>query len=81
MDHFFADLWELAKTAGPFGTILMLYLWALANSERKDCQKNYNDLQKEMLERTINGLNNTANSVREIGDIFSKIRERDEKRR
>jgi len=33
------DLWAAAKTAGPFGTLLMLVMWHLERKERQRLQK------------------------------------------
>jgi hypothetical protein len=35
---FLKDIWELAKSAGPFGTILLLYLYRQSDKERREAQ-------------------------------------------
>lgn len=35
-EGFLVDLWELARTAGPFGTALMFFMWWRSDAERKE---------------------------------------------
>lgn len=45
------DLWELAKTAGPFGTVLMIYLWLRCDKERREKIVECSSLHKEYQDR------------------------------
>lgn len=50
----FKDIWEFAKGAGPFGTVLMWYVWQRADNERRKLQGE----RDQLLERVL-----TANST------------------
>lgn len=56
------EVWELAKLAGPFGTVLMFYMWYRTDSRHINLQLRYDAL----LERTLNALNTSSNSFAEL---------------
>ena len=62
MEEGFKELWELAKVAGPFGTLLMLFMWWRTDNRHQKLQEKYDAL----FERTLNGLNVSANTNTEL---------------
>ena len=68
MEGFPAELWEAAKTASPFGTLLVLAVWWLERAgrteERGERQKSQEKCDK-MAERVLTGLNAATDAVRE----------------
>ena len=76
MDKYLTELWEAAKTAGPFGTLLMLIIAYAVNQERRAIQKRCDDLRDELLERTINAIHTGADTVKDLTNLFSKMRDR-----
>lgn len=60
-DNFLIDLWEAAKLAGPFGTMLMAFVWWRSDAERKALQTASDD----RLERMIDAMNGTAEAIKE----------------
>lgn len=79
MDKYLAELWEAAKTAGPFGTLLMMVIAYAVNQERKAMQKRCDALRDELLERTINAIHTSADTVKDLTNLFSKMRDRGSK--
>lgn len=65
----FRELWELAKTAGPFGSVLLFFLWYRREIQCTDLQKRYDAL----LERTLNALNNSSNSFTELRTFVTGV--------
>lgn len=47
--NFFSELWELAKTAGPFATCLMLLIWFKTDRERLKLQGERDALLERVL--------------------------------
>lgn len=47
--NFFAELWELAKTAGPFATCLLLLIWVKTDRERLRLQGERDALLERVL--------------------------------
>lgn len=45
----FIEIWEAAKLAGPFGTLIMAFVWWRTDSERKHLQKERDGLLERML--------------------------------
>lgn len=67
--NFLLDLWASAKQAGPFATMLMVYLWYL---ERKDRLK----LQGErdaLLERVLTIINTMSISLTTVGASVERL--------
>lgn len=60
--EFFKDLWEAAKLAGPFGTLLMLVVWLRTDNERRSLQKKFDTLSEETLEM----MNGVKESMRDV---------------
>jgi len=56
-----AQIWELAKNAGPFSTMLVLWLYLRMDGERRD-------LSKQLMEMTKN--------IQSINESWLKIMER-----
>lgn len=61
MESFPADIWEAAKTAGPFGTMLGLMLWWLERNDRLRLQRE----RDALLERVLSTANNLTDMVKE----------------
>lgn len=62
MESGLGELWEAAKTAGPFGAILGI-IWALLErADRRDCQKKVEALQDRTL-TTLNGMSSTLDRI------------------
>lgn len=55
------DLWEAAKTAGPFGTLLMGFIWWLERTDRVRLQKE----RDALLERVLTTASSLTETVRE----------------
>lgn len=71
------ELWNAAKLAGPFGTLLMLVMWWLERVERIRVQKEQRDDKtadkaraEALLERVITGLHDAATAVRSLKDLL-----------
>lgn len=62
MDPILTELWNAAKQAGPFASLILLCLWWLERGDRKIAQDN----EREANRRAADGLNNAANA---IGDL------------
>lgn len=69
--NFWLDLWELAKTAGPFGTTLMMVMWFLERQERLKLRVLYDAL----FERALTGLNTSTAVVEKFSDLLGKRRQ------
>ena len=57
----FTELWEAAKLAGPFGTLLMMVVAYYINSERKRLMNGREDL----LERVLTAMNASNEAIKE----------------
>lgn len=78
---FFKDIWELAKNAGPFGTILMLYLWSRSDKERREAQAQLSVVSLAQtkaaiaLEATLRAHTKTTGSMeRTVGIMVSALK-------
>lgn len=78
-EQFFSGLWEAAKLAGPFGTLLG-FVWGYLQYKRAEQERAERiELQKLLIgpggltERVVKGLNDTATSVTAIGDAVRPI--------
>lgn len=56
------DIWEAAKVAGPFGTMLMLFVWLKTDKERRELQKKFDTLS----ESTLDMMNGVKESLRDV---------------
>jgi hypothetical protein len=72
-----SDLWEAAKTAGPFGTLLMLILYYRQDGERRQLLADY----KALLRETLDGLNSTRNAVVDLAKTLEPPGDREPPRR
>lgn len=61
------QLWELARTAGPFGTAIMFYIWMRTDKERRKNQKE-KDL---LLERVLTSMNKVNEALRDLTLLLS----------
>lgn len=61
-----AELWSLAKQAGPFATLLMFFFWWRAEQERKALS----DAHNALLERVLTAMNSAANAVSSLNELF-----------
>lgn len=59
MEAMLQDLWAAAKQAGPFATMLMIFMWARTDAERRVLQKE----RDALLERVIKAIDTTADAV------------------
>lgn len=69
MDNW-GELWELAKTAGPFGTIFATALWWLERSERVALRTQYDVL----LERTLVAMAAGTTAMEKFSDLIARRR-------
>ena len=67
MEELFRKVWEAAQVAGPFGTLLMCYVWLRTDSERRLLQKKYD----KQAEDTITALNGVREALRDINMLLS----------
>lgn len=72
MEQFLPALWELARTAGPFGTVLMLLMWWREARARDKLQLQHTDL----LERMITANNELAEAVSAVNMLLQLQRPR-----
>lgn len=77
--QFFTGLWEAAKVAGPFGTLIG-FVWGYLQHRRAEQERAERiELQKLLIgpggltERTVKGLNDSAMAVNAIGDAVRPI--------
>lgn len=64
------QLWEMAKTAGPFGTVLVLFFWWRCDKERiKERGSN-----EALTERALAGLNASTNAFEKVAELLSRRR-------
>lgn len=61
---FFKELWELARTAGPFATLLLLLLLFDERKDRKAAQQQNFDLATSGL-KALHGVESTISALRE----------------
>jgi hypothetical protein len=54
MESWLTDIWGAAQKAGPFATMLVLYIWYLERNDRLKLQGE----RDQLLERYIGALNN-----------------------
>lgn len=69
---FWADIWELAKAAGPFGTLLMLVMYWLERQDRLKVRGQLDDLT----ERVVVAMTNSTNTLSELLKILTTVRKR-----
>lgn len=63
-------LWEAARTAGPFGTLLMLVLWWLERVDRVRLQRE----RDALLERVLTTMNAGSTAIHEATHVIrSKV--------
>lgn len=55
------DLWEAAKTAGPFGTLLLMVLWWLERGDRVRLQRE----RDALLERVLTTMHASSASIQD----------------
>lgn len=79
MNDFWSGLWEAAKVAGPFGTLLGAIFGYLMHRRAEAEREERIELQKLLIgpggltERSIKGLNDTAVAVNALGDSVKPI--------
>lgn len=78
-DQFWSGLWEAAKLAGPFGTIIGIVFGYLMHRRAEQERAERIELQKLLIgpggltERVVKGLNDNATAVTAIGDAVRPI--------
>lgn len=70
MNAAIADLWELAKTAGPFSTLLLLYLYLDERKERRLVAAKLN----EVLERSVKIIGEVRATMETWLTVFARER-------
>lgn len=73
-DTLFNGLWEAAKTAGPFGTLIGLFMWFMERQTRLQERAERVKLQEErnaLTERVITGLHTAASAVVENSKVIA----------
>jgi hypothetical protein len=68
-ESFLQDLWNLAKQAGPFSTLIMLFLWWRADTERLRLQAE----RDALLERTITSILSATHAIQEATNLIKSI--------
>lgn len=63
------DIWDFAKTAGPFGTVLTFYVWQRADAERRKLQGE----RDALLERVLNGNSTHLAEIVAIRQLLQSI--------
>lgn len=56
------QIWDAARVAGPFGAMLMFYMWRLSDKERREGQKKYDELAASTL-AAISGVKEALRDV------------------
>lgn len=64
------DIWELAKTAGPFSTMLLLYLYLDERRERRSLAVKLN----EVLERSTRIIGEVRTTMETFISVFARGR-------
>jgi len=67
--NFARDMWEFAKGAGPFGTVLMWYVWQRADNERRKLQGE----RDALLERVLTALNTAATGLTQQSSLLQSV--------
>lgn len=60
-------IWEAARNAGPFGVMLMFYMWRLSDKERRDGQKKYDALA----ESTLAAISGVKEAIRDVNMLLA----------
>lgn len=71
----FSGLWDMAKQAGPFASVILLTAVWWMNEERKIVQTKYDAL----LERFLSHSSDNKENFRELRDMFSRALEKSER--
>jgi BhlA holin family len=66
--NWIVEIWQAAKTAGPFANMFLLLVLYLVNNERRDCQRKSEERFREML----TGLNEATESIRALSSLFQR---------
>lgn len=61
------QLWESAKLAGPFGTMLLFYIWQRTDKERRDGQKKYDELAAS----TLAAISGVKEAIRDVNMLLA----------
>lgn len=69
--NFWVSVWDLARTAGPFGTVLMLTMWYLERQERLKIR----DLYDKLFERVLSAQSAGVAALDKFGEIISRKRQ------
>lgn len=67
MPEFWPDVWDLVKSAGPFGAGLMLIMWWLERTERLKTRAQLDELLE-------GGLKSGTTALERLADILSRSR-------
>lgn len=70
MDSFWSDLWDLAKTAGPFGTAYATLMWWLERNERVSRSIKYDAL----LERVLTAMATGTAAIEKFSELIARRR-------
>lgn len=66
MDQVFTGLWEAAKQAGPFASIMLLTLWWFERQERLELQRSRDALH----ERVFSAMSEAKDAMRALRDVL-----------
>jgi hypothetical protein len=69
--NFVQDIWNTVQQAGPFASMLLLYMWLRSEAERRKLQ----DERDGLLERVVTALNNSTSSAREFAQLLGARRD------
>lgn len=67
MESMLVKIWEAAQVAGPFGTMLMFFVWLRTDKERRELQKKFD----EQHEDTITALGGVKEALRDVNMLLS----------
>jgi L-cysteine desulfidase len=79
VNDYFHDVWELAKQAGPFASILLLLILYFVNEERKEAIKEIRSLNEKnsaLVERILKGMYEVNITLKTLSDLLSTGRKR-----
>lgn len=66
MDQIFTQLWDAARQAGPFASLMLLVLWWFERQERMELQKG----RDALYERVLTAMSETKEALRGLRDIM-----------
>lgn len=67
MEEFARGIWEAAKIAGPFGTMLMFFVWLRTDNERRTLQGKFDKLSED----TLKMMHGVKEALRDVNLLLS----------